>query len=129
MVGGALVAMPAALHGEWATLPFSLLCGFVAGQLRTFVSDKEEIWSFSPFIDLSIYRWIRRNLPVPRLFDWQSTFLLTIVGLRFLQTEIWRFRPASIFSLDSSNLWVEGAIYLSAVMVVGMELKIFNTVR
>ena len=49
MVGGALVAMPAALHGEWATLPFSLLCGFVAGQLRTFVSDKEEIWSFSPF--------------------------------------------------------------------------------
>ena len=66
---------------------------------------------------------------MPRLFDWQITFLLTIVGLRFLQTEIWRFQPTSIFSLESSNLWVEGAIYLSAVMVVGTELKIFNTVR
>jgi two-component system LytT family sensor kinase len=54
---------------------------------------------------------------------------LTIVGLRFLQTEMARFRPNSIFSLESSNLWVEGAIYLSAVMVVGTELKIFNGVR
>ncbi|PYX29196.1 MAG: sensor histidine kinase [Acidobacteria bacterium] len=128
-LGGGLIALPAVLHGEWAALPFNVVCGILAGQLRRVAPEREDIWSFSPFIDLSIYRWIRRNLPVPRLFDWQITFLLTIVGLRFLQTEIWRFRPASIFSLESSNLWVEGAIYLSAVMVVGTELKIFNTVR
>ena len=128
-LGGALIALPAALHGEWAAMPFYVLCGVLAGQLRRVAPDQEDIWSFSPFIDLSIYRWIRRNLPVPRLFDWQITFLLTIVGLRFLQTEIARFQPNSIFSLESSNLWVEGAIYLSAVMVVGTELKIFNSVR
>ena len=34
MVGGALLALPALLHGEWATLPFNLIVGFVAGQLR-----------------------------------------------------------------------------------------------
>ena len=128
-LGGGLIALPAVLHGEWAALPFNVACGVLAGQLRRVAPELEDIWSFSPFIDLSIYRWIRRNLPVPRLFDWQITFLLTIVGLRFLQTEIWRFRPASIFTLESSNLWVEGAIYLSAVIVVGTELKIFNTVR
>ena len=128
-LGGALIGLPALLHGEWAAMPFDILCGILAGQLRRVAPDQEDIWSFSPFIDLSIYRWIRRNLPVPRLFDWQITFLLTIVGLRFLQTEIGRFRPSSIFSLESSNLWVEGAIYLSAVIVVGTELKIFNGVR
>jgi two-component system LytT family sensor kinase len=106
-----------------------VFCGLVAGQLRRVAPDQEDIWSFSPFIDLSIYNWIRRNLPVPRLFDWQITFLLTIVGLRFLQTEIWRFWPSAIFSLEHPNLWVEGAIYLCSVMVVGTELKIFNTVR
>ena len=126
---GGLIALPAVLHGERAALPFNLVCGVLAGQLRRVAPEREDIWSFSPFIDLSIYRWNRRNLPVPRLFDWQITFLLTIVGLRFLQTEIWRFSSASIFSLESSNLWVESAIYLSAVMVVGTELKIFNTVR
>src|SRR5712691_6792040 len=129
MLGGALLALPALLHGEWATLPFNLLCGFIAGQLRVIAPDREDIWSFSPFIDLSIYRWIRRNLPRPRLFDWQIMFLLTIAGLRFLQTEIWRIWPTSIFSLESGNLWVEGAIYLTAVMAVGTELKIFNNVR
>ena len=129
MVGGTLVAMPAALHGEWATLPFSLLCGFVAGQLRTFVSDKEEIWSFSPFIDLSIYRWIRRNLPRPRLFDWQIMFFLTIVGLRFVHTELFRFFPNLTYALESPNPWVELAIYATSIMVVGTELKIWNSVR
>ena len=128
-VGGALIAFPAMLHGEWAALPFDVFCGLVAGQLRHVAPDEEDIWSFSPFIDLSIYNWIRRNLPVPRLFDWQITFLLTIVGLRFLQTEIWRFWPNAIFSLEHPNLWVEGAIYLSSIMVVGTELKIYNGVR
>jgi two-component system LytT family sensor kinase len=128
-VGGTVVGFPALLHGEWASLPLNVLAGIVAGQLRRFAPEQEDIWSFSPFVDLSIYRWIRRNLPRPRVFDWQITFFLTIVGLRFVQTEIWRFWPDSIFSLESSNLWVEGASYLAVVMVVGTELKIFNSVR
>ena len=129
VLGGALVAVPALLHGEWATLPFNVLCGFIAGQLREFAPDKDDIWSFSPFIDLSIYRWIRRNLPTPRLFDWQIMFFVTIVALRFVHTELSRFLPRSTFSPESPNLWVEAAIYATSIMVIGTELKIFNGVR
>ncbi len=128
-VGGALVAVPAVLHGEWASMPLDVFAGIIAGQLRRFAPEQEDIWSFSPFIDLSIYRWIRRNLPRPRVFDWQVTFFVTIVGLRFLQTEIWTYLPHSIFSLESENLWVESAIYLTVIVAVGTELKIFNNVR
>src|SRR5580700_6251579 len=138
-LGGAIVSLPAALYGEWATLPLNIFAGIAAGQLRRFAPEQEDIWSFSPFIDLSVYRMIRRNLPRPRVFDWQIAFFVTIVGLRFLQTEIWRFLPNSIFSLESPGLWagsatlngylVESAIYLTVVMVVGTELKIFNSVR
>src|SRR5271168_3204917 len=137
-VGGALISLPAALYGEWAAMPLNVFAGIVAGQLRRFAPEQEDIWSFSPFIDLSLYRMIRRNLPRPRVFDWQIAFFATIVGLRFLQTEIWRFWPNSIFSLESPGLWdggtlngylVESAIYLTVVMVVGTELKIFNSVR
>jgi two-component system LytT family sensor kinase len=129
-LGGVLMGLPALLHGEWAALPFLVLCGFISGQLRTMAHDKEDIWSFSPFIDLSIYRLIRRNLPKPRLFDWQIMFFTTVVGLRFVQTELSRYFPRSIFALESSgNLWVEGAIYAAAVIAIGIELKIFNSVR
>lgn len=128
-LGGVLMAFPALLYGEWATLPFAVLSGFIAGQLRTLAADKDDIWSFSPFIDLSIYRLIRRNLPKPRLFDWQIMFFTTIVGLRFVQTELSRYFPRSTFSLESNNLWVEVAIYAASVIAIGIELKIFNSVR
>jgi two-component system, LytTR family, sensor kinase len=137
-LGGALIALPSVLYGEWASLPLNVFAGIVAGQLRQFAPEQEDIWSFSPFIDLTVYRMIRRNLPRPRVFDWQIAFFITIVGLRFLQTEVWRFWPTSIFSMESPGLWdggslngylVEMAIYLTVVMVVGTELKIFNSVR
>ncbi|MFY9845620.1 MAG: histidine kinase [Terriglobales bacterium] len=140
-VGGALMSVPAALHGEWAAMPLNVFAGIIAGWLRRFAPEQEDIWSFSPFIDLTLYRMIRRNLPRPRVFDWQIAFFATIVGLRFLQTEVWRFWPNSIFSLESPGLWMRGeggvlnaylvecAIYLTAILVVGTELKIFNSVR
>jgi two-component system LytT family sensor kinase len=129
-LGGALMGVPALIHGEWAAMPFLVLCGFVAGQLRTMAADKDDIWSFSPFIDQSIFRLIRRNLPRPRLFDWQVMFFTTIVGLRFVQTELARAFPKSIFSIESpDNWWVFGAIYAASVAAIGIEIKVFNSVR
>jgi two-component system, LytTR family, sensor kinase len=129
-LGGMLMGLPALLHGEWAALPFDVLCGFLAGQLRTMAADKDDIWSFSPFIDQSIFRLIKRNLPRPRLFDWQVMFFTTVIGLRFVQTQIVHYFPHSIFSIESpDNYWVWGAIYAASVTAIGIELKIFNSVR
>ena len=126
---GVLLGFPALLHGEWATLPFLVLSGLLAGQLREMAPDREEIWSFSPFIDLTIFRWIRRNFPKPRLFDWQIAFFVTIVALRFVHSELSRFLPHSTYSLESPNLWMEVAIYATSLVVIGTELKIWNSVR
>jgi two-component system LytT family sensor kinase len=129
-LGGVLMGIPAMLHGEWAAIPFDSICGFLAGQLRTMAVDKESIWSFSPFIDQSIFRLIRRNLPRPRLFDWQIMFFTTVVGLRFVQTELVRYVPRSIFSIESpDNYWVWALIYAASVAAVGIEIKVFNSVR
>src|SRR5215470_20390639 len=129
-LGGALMSVPALLHGEWAAMPFHVLCGFLAGQLRAMAADKDDIWSFSPFIDQSIFRLIRRNLPRPRLFDWQVMFFWTIVGLRFVQTELSRYFPRSIYSIESlENLWVEAVIFAATVAAIGIEIKVFNSVR
>jgi two-component system, LytTR family, sensor kinase len=129
-LGAVLMAVPALLHGEWAAMPFHVLCGFLAGQLRTMAADKDDIWSFSPFIDQSIFRLIRRNLPRPRLFDWQVMFFTTIVALRLVQSELVRSFPRSIFSIESpGNLWVWAAIYAATVAAIGIEIKVFNSVR
>src|SRR6202049_1877990 len=53
VLGGALLGFPALLYGEWATLPFLVLCGLLAGEMRRLAPGRDDIWSFSPFIDLS----------------------------------------------------------------------------
>jgi two-component system LytT family sensor kinase len=129
-LGGVLMGIPAMLHGDWAAMPFGVLCGFIAGQLRTLAADKDDIWSFSPFIDQSIFRLIRRNLPRPRLFDWQVMFFITVLGLRLVQTELAINFPRSIFSMESpDNWWIWAAIYATSITAIGIELKIFNSVR
>lgn len=128
-LGGVLVGLPALLNHEWAAMPFDVLSGFLAGQLRTMAVDKDDIWSFSPFIDESIFRMIRRNLPRPRL-DWQVMFFWTVVGLRLLQTALFHYLPGTMVSTESlDNYWVWGLIYAACVAAIGIELKIFNGVR
>jgi len=102
-LGGLMLGIPAMLHGEWAALPFGVLCGFIAGQLRTMATDKDDIWSFSPFIDQSIFRLIRRNLPRPRLFDWQVMFFITIALFNTLNSisSLVRFDPDTARELIS----------------------------
>src|SRR5580658_1069815 len=76
MPGGAVLSVPALLHHEFLALPFNVLLGLVAGMIGRFV-EKEEIWSFTPFIDLSLYRWVRRNIVKPRI-DRQILLLFLI---------------------------------------------------
>ena len=125
IVGGALLALPALFSGAWLTLPLYVLIGLISGQVREFAPNHEEIWKFSPFNYLSLVRWIRRAEPRPRLGDWQVMFLLTIVGLRFLQVEAARFMPGDI----PQPRWVEALIFATSVTVIVIELKIWNGVR
>jgi len=125
-----MLALPALYHGEWATLPYNLLAGLVrpgsCGNLRPI---KRKLWYFSPFVDLSIYRWIRRNLPMPRRFDWQIAFFVTIVGLRVLRSEVAHFRSA----FDIYPAWravrLKVLIYTTPIIAIGTWVKIWNGVR
>jgi two-component system LytT family sensor kinase len=128
-LGGTLLAFPAVMHGEWATLPFLVLCGLLAGELRILAKDRENIWSFSPFLDLSIYRWLRRNLPTPRPFEWQTALFVMIVALRIVQSQIGRLLPGASYSLESGTWWVRALIYATSLTVISTELKIWNSVR
>jgi len=64
MLSGIVLSAPAVYHHEYLALPFNAILGLASGVLGGFV-QKEEIWDFTPFIDLSLYRWIRRNLRKP----------------------------------------------------------------
>ena len=127
MLGGAALAIPAVLHHEYLALPVNLLVAGVAGGYRRFV-DKEDIWSFSPLIDLSIYRWVKRNLRHPH-FDRQILLLVLITAMQFCTSMLGRYYPRHFFELHSDSWLVELAICAAAPVVVGIPLKIWNAIR
>lgn len=128
VMGGGLVSLPAMINGEFLTLPFHLLVGLASGMLRNLARDREEIWGFTPFIDLSLYRWVRRNLARPRL-DWQTGLFLLLVALQFARMAAGRGFPELLFILDSREWPVLLAIYASVLAAVAIPLKIWNNTR
>ena len=127
MAGGAALAVPAVLHHEYWALPVNLMVAAIAGGFGWFV-DAEDVWSFSPMIDLSIYRWVTRNLRRPHL-DRQILLLLLVASMQFGTSMLGRFYPRHFFELYSGIWWVEVLICATAPIVVGIPLKIWNAIR
>jgi two-component system LytT family sensor kinase len=127
MLGSAALALPAVWHGEYWTLPVNLAIAAIAGAYGRF-TDREEVWSFSPMIDLSLYQWVTRNLKRPHL-DRQILLLVLITAMQFGTSMLSRVYPRQFFELHSSYWLVELAICACAPVVVGIPLKIWNAIR
>lgn len=127
-IGGAVaLSLPAMLHHEYLSLPFDLAVAMTAGLFGTLV-EEEEVWSFSPFVDLSIYRWIRRNLRKPR-FDRQILLLIVIVGMEICRDWLARLHPTRLFALTTDSWLIRLAVWTCAAMIVGIPLKVWNAIR
>jgi two-component system LytT family sensor kinase len=127
MAGGAALAVPALLHHEYWALPVNLVVAAISGAFGRF-ADPEDVWSFSPMIDLSIYRWVTRNLRRPHL-DRQILLLLLVAAMQLGTSMLAQLYPRHFFELNSGEWWVEGLICVTAPIVVGIPLKIWNAVR
>jgi two-component system LytT family sensor kinase len=127
MLGGAALSVPAVWHGEYWTLPVNLAVAAIAGAYGR-ITDREDIWSFSPMIDLSLYRWVTRNLRRPHL-DKQILLLVLITAMQFATSMLSRAYPRQFFELHSPYWLVELAICACAPVVVGIPLKIWNAIR
>lgn len=126
-LGGIVLAAPAAYHHEYLALPFNAALGIAAGILGRFV-EMEEIWGFTPFVDLSLYRWVRRNLRKPRV-DRQFLMLFIIVVLEIAREWIARMYPHRLFALHTDSWGLRILIWLSTPVVVGIALKVWNALR
>ena len=92
-------------------------------------TEREDVWSFSPMIDLSIYHWVTRNLREPQL-DRQILLLVLITAMQFGTSMLSRLLSAAVLSSCTRDYWlVELAICACAPVVVGIPLKIWNAIR
>ncbi|HEY1742314.1 MAG TPA: histidine kinase [Granulicella sp.] len=127
VVGGVALALPALLHHEYLAVAVNVAIALIFGAFGQF-AEEEDIWSFSPLIDLSIYRWVRRTVTHPHL-DRQIFLLVLLMVAQFGTSLVSHLYPHRYFELYSNSWLVELAICACAPVVVGIPLKIWNAVR
>ena len=132
LVSGVLISIPAMIAGEYLSMPLLAAVGVLGGLLRDCAPDSEEIWRFSPLIDLSIYRLFQRGHDHRRT-AFQLFFLLAIVLAEFLRETLGRFFAGSVFYLHPEwpaphPLWIV-LVYVTTLFVVTVPLKIWNNAR
>src|SRR6266568_1457844 len=77
LLSGVLISLPAMLKGELVSMPLLAAVGVMGGLLRDCASDTEDIWSFSPILDLR--HWTRRRT------IFHGFFLVAILFAEFLR--------------------------------------------
>jgi len=127
VAGAVLLAVPALLHHEYLSLPVNIVVAVIFSAAGRFLRA-DEIWSFSPLIDLSVYRWVRGKVKYPHL-DNQMLLLGLIMAVQFGSSMLARFYPHHYFDLYSKTWWVELMICAAPPVVVGIPLKIWNAIR
>lgn len=129
LMTGFMTSLPAALIGhEFLAMPMAALYALVAGSARWLCPDKEGIWEFSPFIDLSLYRSIKLRFKQPAL-DWQVLFALMIVVLEVMRLDVGPLVGTNLFYLHPTHWWTGILIVITTLVGVGLPVKIWNSTR
>ncbi len=132
LLAGVLISLPAIIDREFVSMPLYAGLGVLGGLVRDLASDPEDIWSFTPAIDLNVYRLLR-GLQSRR----RAVFHLVLLGAILLaellrQLSVLLFDPPSLFHLDmpdETGAWGMAALYLSTLFAVTLPLKIWNNTR
>jgi two-component system LytT family sensor kinase len=130
LASGILIALPALFNGEWLTLPLLAGIGVMAGMLRDLAPDAEEIWRFSPFFDLNLWRFFRESRNYHRT-AFHLIFLAAILVAEFLRQTLGAMTPKKIFYLHlaPTHALTEIALYATTLFAVTIPLKIWNNTR
>ncbi len=125
LVSGVVISIPAMLHGEHPMMPLLALAGALGGLLRDFAPDPEEVWRFSPFFDLSIYRFFAES--DYRRAAFHLVFLAGILVAEALRHVFGLARPLP--GVPHPGVLPTIAIYLTTLLAVAIPLKIWNSTR
>ena len=133
MLSGILISIPAMFAGQLMSMPLFAGVGVLGGLLRDVAPDKEEVWRFSPFLDLSVYRLLRQKQDL-RKTAFHLLCATAVLFAEFLRMTVTRlFGSKGVFSLEEHwkdlNAFTVAAIYITTLLTITLPLKIWNNTR
>ncbi len=143
LVTGICVSVPDMLDGKFMSMPLYAAAGILGAIMHDLAPQKEDIWYFSPFVDLNLYRLLRQVLrlnrnAIQRRVVERAAFNVACNGIVIL-TEALRWGVFSLFpvhntffifgGLPKKNPWVFFACALSTLLAVALPMRIWGSYR
>ncbi len=135
LVGGILISLPACLmNGEWMAMLLYAGLGVTGGLLRDLAPSKDDIWRFSPYLDLTVYRLFRAKYDF-RVTLFHGFVLLIIIFAEFCRWALAQLLPDDRFLYTLYSSWKQPdwlgmlLIYSSTIFAFAIPLKIWNSIR
>jgi two-component system LytT family sensor kinase len=102
--------------------------GLIGGVLRHAAPNQEEVWAFSPFIDLELWRWLRNRLDRP-FRDWQALVFAVVLLLTLVQLEVIHLFPHLVYGPHAQRGWDVVAVFAMNILALAIPIKIWNNTR
>jgi two-component system LytT family sensor kinase len=133
LLSGILISLPAEFNGELLTMLLFAGAGVLGGLLRDLAPEPEDIWKFSPFFDLSLYRLIRKGKYELRTTAFSLACVLTILLLEALRVGIATVAPWGLFSMyrrhQHQNAIFVIAIFATTLFATALPIKVWAAGR
>jgi len=132
LVSGILISVPAMINHEYLSMPLLAGLGVMGGLLRDCAADPEDIWRFSPFFDLNLWRlFTQRRFDRHNVFN--LIFLVVILFAEFLRQALGQAfgGRGRLFYLhpEGPNYLMYAAVYATTLFAITIPLKIWNNTR
>jgi two-component system, LytTR family, sensor kinase len=122
LVTGICASLPDMFNGKFMSMPMFAAAGLIGAVMHDLAPEKEDIWYFSPFVDLNLYRLFRQILrlnrtAIQRRVVERAAFNVTCNAL-VLVTEMLRWAVHSKFSVHGTFFLFEAEPKLTSGLFI-----------
>ncbi len=129
-MAGMMISIPAMLSTQILTLPVYALVGLGGGLLRDSATVKEEVWTFSPFPDVNVYRIFQHGREF-RSALFHFYFTAGVLATEFLRQALGAAFRGKLFTLaqPGASAGYLVALYATTYFCITLPLKVWNNTR
>jgi two-component system, LytTR family, sensor kinase len=142
LITGLCVSLPDMFDGKFMSMPLFAAAGILGGLMRDLAPNEEDIWYFSPFVDLNLYRLFRQAVrlsrrgiqrPVVERAAFNVACNALVILAEFLRWGIHRLFPThgTFFLFDGLRLttWGFAASAATTLFAVSLPVRIWSSFR
>ncbi|HTU46486.1 MAG TPA: histidine kinase [Bryobacteraceae bacterium] len=143
LITGLCVSIPDMFTGNWMSMPLYAAAGLLGALMHDLAPQREDIWYFSPFVDLNLWRLLRQILrlnrsAIQRRVVERAAFNIACNAIVIL-TEMLRWGVYFTFQVHRTfflferkppvNNWTLAASAATTLFAVSLPLRIWSSYR